>query len=233
METSVRTACPEAGYGKLPHGVQCALTILLEAYQYAKDLEQSHWDFAVESSTLFGAGPTPSDLRWLLCQGLVTQAIERTQPGASRRAFQPVANLSLSSQACLVLTKTGVAVAQGLGSRPADLHLRSERAVPEKIEEAVPHWDAQRRELRWGDYLIKMFKVPAPNQELVLNVFEEEGWPPCIDDPLSSDANQDPKERLHDTIKNLNRHQVERLIYFRGNGSGNGVRWELRSKRCD
>ena len=32
---------------------------------------------------------------------------------------------------------------------------------------------------------VKQYRVPSPNQEAVLTVFQEEGWPPRIDDPLS------------------------------------------------
>jgi hypothetical protein len=32
--------------------------------------------------------------------------------------------------------------------------------------------------------VVKEFKLPAPNQETILTAFQEEGWPPRIDDPL-------------------------------------------------
>jgi hypothetical protein len=55
---------------------------------------------------------------------------------------------------------------------------------------------------------------------------EEEGWPPRIDDPLPMVAELDAKQRLHDTIKNLNRHQHRRCLRFFGDGTGQGVCWE-------
>src|SRR5262249_20753115 len=90
----------------------------------------------------------------------------------------------------------------------------------------TPSWDRDRRELRLGGVLVKRFKAPAPNQEAILAAFEEEGWPPRIDDPISPQLSQDPKHRLHDTINALNRHQKNRLVGFLGDGSGEGVRWE-------
>jgi hypothetical protein len=78
-----------------------------------------------------------------------------------------------------------------------------------------------------GERIVKEFKLPALNQETVLTAFQEEGWPPCIDDPLPPAAGIDPKRRLHDTIKNLNRNQKHYLVRFMGNGTGQGVRWEL------
>ena len=91
---------------------------------------------------------------------------------------------------------------------------------------AMPKWNRELRELRAGVLVVKRFKVPARNQELILDSFEEEGWPTCIDDPLPPLPDQDSKQRLHDTIDRLNRSQVNRMIRFRGNGNGCGVRWE-------
>jgi hypothetical protein len=78
-----------------------------------------------------------------------------------------------------------------------------------------------------GEYLIKRFRVPSPNQEAVLDAFQEEGWPRSVDDPLSPVADQLPKRRLRDTIKCLNLNQAHRAIRFRGDGTGQRVSWEL------
>jgi len=64
-------------------------------------------------------------------------------------------------------------------------------------------------------------------QEVILMAFEEEHWPPRIDDPLPVHPDLIPKRRLHDTIKSLNRNQKTCLIRFRGDGTGEGIRWEL------
>jgi hypothetical protein len=73
--------------------------------------------------------------------------------------------------------------------------------------------------------VVKRFKQPAGNQELVLEAFEEEGWPPRIDDPLPPAPNQDGKRRLQSTIWNLNRGREARLIRFAGGGDGQSVCW--------
>jgi hypothetical protein len=80
-----------------------------------------------------------------------------------------------------------------------------------------------------GEAVVKRFRVPASNQEVVLSVFEEEGWPKHIDDPLSPAPEMDPKRRLHSTIHCLNRNQKRHLIHFRGDGHGTGLCWELLS----
>jgi len=94
-------------------------------------------------------------------------------------------------------------------------------------EPLVPKWDRDRQELRWGPIVIKRFRVPAANQETVLAVFEEESWPTRIDNPLPWHPDQTPKRRLLETIKSLNRNRKQPLIRFVGDGSGNGVCWEL------
>lgn len=90
-----------------------------------------------------------------------------------------------------------------------------------------PTWDRDRQQLRVGKVIVKEFKVPASNQEAILAAFQEENWPPRIDDPLSPAPDQDPKRRLHDTINSLNRNQKQALVRFLGDGSGQGVRWEF------
>jgi hypothetical protein len=89
-----------------------------------------------------------------------------------------------------------------------------------------PQWDAEYRELRVGRRVVKEYRVPCPNQEAILAAFQEEGWPHHIHDPLPPLGDIEPKCRLHDTIKRLNRHHKEWLIRFHGDGTGEGVCWE-------
>lgn len=89
----------------------------------------------------------------------------------------------------------------------------------------LPYWNADRGELTYCGHLVKHFDQKAKNQKAILAAFQEEGWPERIDDPLPQDA-VDAKERLHDAIKNLNRHQAAPLIHFRGDSTGEGVLWE-------
>jgi hypothetical protein len=74
--------------------------------------------------------------------------------------------------------------------------------------------------------VVKRFRLPACNQEAVLSMFEDEGWPPAIDDPLPFRPEQEAKERLHVTIRHLNANHQNQLIRFRGNGTGEAVLWE-------
>jgi len=75
--------------------------------------------------------------------------------------------------------------------------------------------------------VVKEFRVPAQNQELVLLSFEEMNWPVLLLDPLPPKPNIDSKQRLHDTINRLNRCQTRPLIRFEGDGTGKGIRWRV------
>jgi hypothetical protein len=90
-----------------------------------------------------------------------------------------------------------------------------------------PAWEARRRELRVGELLVKRFRVPAGNQEIVLSAFEEEGWPAYIDDPLPMKSEIVPKRRLHNVINRLNGSQLAPVLRFHGNGHGDAVGWQL------
>jgi len=205
---------------------QAALSVLLEAYDYARELGRSVWDFAVEIHFLRVAGLTNSDLRWLVCSEFVAHAAEMTRTAQDSRVFHRTGTLTFTKETCFVITRLGAEfVSQGHTTAAQSDELQHPLTAPTGSPQ-VPQWDKERQELRLGDLVVKQFKVPAPNQELILATFEEEGWPTRVDDPLPPHPEQDSKRRLHDTITTLNRHQKHRLIRFSGDGSGEGVRWE-------
>lgn len=232
---SVQAGSVQAESAGLPTRVQAALALLVEAYHYARALRRDRWDFAVEVQGLYALGVSSSDLRWLVCQEYAEHAAEVTFPGEDGRAFHGSGNLTFTSQSCFVLTDLGVAFARAAGDQPAkDTGTRDGGAGQGPsangdgvVSSAVPRWDCQRQELCLGDVVVKQFKLPAPNQEMILAAFEEENWPPRIDDPLPPHPDQDPKRRLHDTVNSLNHNQKHQLIRFMGDGSGQGVRWKL------
>ena len=186
--------------------------------------------------SLRAASISDNGLRWLCCKGYIEHAVEVTLAGTNRRSFEPSASLVFSERECFVLTDSGRAYVSEEVSIPDPLVLRNghpaaRRAVDDRpTASEIPTWDRVRQELRFAGVLVKQFKVPSPNQETILGVFEEEHWPPRIDDPLSPKLDQDPKRRLHDTINTLNRNQKNQLLRFSGDGSGQGVRWEPSDK---
>ena len=229
LSTSMRSEVPER--------LAAALTRLRHALNYASDLCRDPWDFAVEIQGLFEEGLTNNDIRWLLCKEYVEHAGELTLPGDEHRSFRPLGRFTFCDRSCIVLTEKGLEFVVGSagettvaissnGYHGVNGLLEDHPAKPATKLHPAPHWDRQRQELRLGEFLVKRFKVPAPNQELVLATFQEEGWPPRIDDPIPPHPDLDPKRRLHDTINALNRCQLNILIRFQGDGSGQGVRWE-------
>lgn len=114
-----------------------------------------------------------------------------------------------------------------LDIKPSDNGSGSHNGHSADIAQIVPHWNAMHRELVVDGQVVKRFRVPAPNQEAVLTAFEEEGWPHRVFDPLPPVDSTDAKQRLHETIKSLNGHRLARIIRFRGDGTGEGVFWEL------
>lgn len=102
-----------------------------------------------------------------------------------------------------------------------------DRIVFRKPQQLLPNWDEDRRELRFGDIVIKKFrKNSARNQVAVLRTFQEDGWPEKIDDPLHGPT-FDSRKRLADTIDGLKEnHLTPNVLTFRGDGTGEGVLWE-------
>lgn len=89
---------------------------------------------------------------------------------------------------------------------------------------AKPSWNAERNELSFGGKVIKRYRRPAENQTLILESFEEQGWPEQIDDPLE-------RGKLHDTMKGMRRTYQSKPITFERAGNGKAIRWKLNQQR--
>ena len=150
---------------------------------------------------------------------MAEHALERIRPTGGRRSFRKIANLALTPRSCFVITEAGLRL---LGA--SDVRT----AVPAGPVPALPRWDGGRRQLWYAEALVKWYRVPAACQETILAAFQEDGWPPRIDDPLGQVNGYDPHERLHEAVKGLNRGQVQPLLMFRRDGTGEGVAWEGR-----
>lgn len=229
----------------IPRNVRDGLALLIQAYSYAQDLNRDVWDFGLEIWSLRAAGVASFDLRWMISRGLVDHALEVTQSCDEKRVFQHDRGVVFTERSCFALTKVGVTTARSLINNISE-NLQEHTPLTDnyvvngngKQREQIPEWDSERHQLRFGDFLVKEYKVNSPNQEAILMAFEEEGWPPRIDDPLTPLQDIDPKERLRNTIKSLNRRQASHLIRFMGDGTGEAIRWEaisqgISSKRLD
>jgi hypothetical protein len=207
-----------------------SLELLVEAFSFAHRFRRNKWDFAVEISDLCAAGLTMTGLRWLLCSGFIEAAIEETQPRSKRRAFRPLLNLGFPARTCVVMTENGMQFAREVLESATPFvspTLNGEgNGHHTDVRSNHPCWDADRRVFHLGGIVVKQFKVPAPNQETILSAFQEEGWPPRIDSPLSPRPGEDAVRRLNDSISRLNRNQRHRSIRFRSDGKGEGICWE-------
>jgi hypothetical protein len=180
------------------------------------------YNHASQLARLHDMGITDANLRWLIAQGLAKHRALTTRPGQPRRAAAAAANLPFTSASCIALTPAGAALAKRLAA-PIEPRLDHAHKRP---KHHCPHYDADRRALLFQGQIVKQFKVPAENQELILLSFEEENWPPHLSDPLPGKKDMNTKRRLSDAIKNLNAHQVCPLIRFHGDGTGTGILWE-------
>jgi hypothetical protein len=230
--------------GCISRSTQRAVYRLLTASNYAEDAGRNAWEFAVTISELRRDGVTENELRWLVCRGYIEHAEEVTAPGLER-GFDHHVSLRFSRRSAFVISTAGVAFSRdflvgftqwetnrAVAATPIEIARRPKLQPVEIAPHGVnghscPKWDRDRRELRLDGKLVKVFKLPSPMQEAILMALEEEHWPPRIDDPLPGHPNHLPKRRLHDTIKSLNRNQKNSLIRFMGDGTGEGIRWEL------
>jgi len=196
-----------------------ALRLLEEAWNAAEQLGRAVWQFAVEIHQFQALGLSHTELRLLLCGGYLEHARESASARSAERTFHRLSTLSLPREACFVLSAKGwEALHQAARPRLVTLSLPDSRNVP--------RWDGRLRQLWWNDLLIKHYRSPADNQERVLQAFQEEGWPVHIDDPLPARSDVEPRMRLHDTIKALNRAQQNHRLRFRSASNGKGICWE-------
>lgn len=144
---------------------------------------------------------------------------------------KPAHSLTLTDQSCFALNDKGAVFADAF---LADALLpQFEGAFEDAWQKLImglltPTYDREQRLFTWGEHILKRFRQPAVNQELVLISAEELDWPEWFDDPMPRKNGHNPKTLLHDTIKDLNRRQAEWLVHFKGDGSGRRIGWELR-----
>jgi len=206
MRTSaetIRSITPEQA-ARLSAG----LGILLEPCNNPAAAQRKPWDFAVKRAALRDAGLTVPDMRWLFDRKLVQHAVEKTKRGSKRRVFGGRGETLFHARSCFVLTEEGQHVARVLLGE-------------------FPFYDREESELWARGLLLKDFEKPAPDQDTILSAFEELGWQRRIDDPLPpKHGGRNPKLRLRDAIHRLNQGHKHNVIRFRGDYTGQGIRWE-------
>ena len=169
---------------------------------------------------------------WILYQGHIQHyQLQTLADGVA--VMQPVQTLCFSESSAFALTEKGLAFANAF----VDEALRSLEDEDVRLSpwekrliqgQLLPYYDREYRLFSWGEQILKHFRQPAANQELILLTAEELGWLVWFDDPLPRRSKRNPKRLLHDTIKDLNRCQQTPLIHFKGDGIGMRIGWEVR-----
>jgi hypothetical protein len=193
-----------------------AVRLLLDAHDTARDSGRDVWEYACDLASFHEQHISDTTLRWLIFQGFAEHGVETTSPSSTRRRFTRVRNTRFTAASCFVLTDQGARHARDL---------EHERASEDEAAPDRPHYDPEGHALFLGGILVKHFTQDAPTQERVCAAFEEEGWPPVIDDPLQQDPRMAPEKRLNDTVYRLNHRQKNPLMVFGCLNRGQGVTW--------
>jgi hypothetical protein len=201
---------------------------LAGAYCKALNQDRPPASNAVPLADLRGWGMQEHHFLWMLFQMHVEHY--QSAPGAaSDTKAQPAQTLVLGGGSALVLTDRGW---DFVGELLGELCARGEEGATTPARDGlllgrlVPRYERADRLFCWGQHVLKHFLQPAGNQQIVLCAAEEQRWPWWFDDPLPKIPRTNPKVRLHDTIKDLNRRQTAQLIHFKGDGTGTRIGWE-------
>jgi hypothetical protein len=181
--------------------------------------------------SVFGDIDESTDLiRWMVYQGHVEHMRPLAALGAGKKAWQRIDSLRFNNNSALAITPKGVAYAEEFMSLglSADPQVRKAARQGLWIGRLAPHYDQEAREFRWGCHLLKHFAQPSENQVLLLTAAEEQHWSDWFDNPFTGGEGIKPKERLHGTIRDLNRNQKRYFIHFKGDGTGKVAGWEFR-----
>ena len=173
-------------------------------------------------------GAREEDLESLRRAGYVA-CVELTVAGrlvepAARRSFSPLAAPWGRPGMAILLTGEGTAWIKRL--------IRSLAAAPaDEVGQALvlPRWDGRRRELWYGERLVKHFQRVGAVQECILTSFERRQWPESIENPLAGRCEAHEGEKLHNAVTHLNRTQDEPLLHFRAARGDRQVNWSAAS----
>jgi hypothetical protein len=200
--------------------VSAVFPVLQEALDDAQKSGGDPWQFSIAKADLLDLGLRVTDLRWLVAAGLLSHAAELPCSPGEGRVFRQTSALAITSASCFLLSLDDARQIPGppVAPPPRD-------QSPEAPCGICPVWDPSRRELTIRGLMVKRFRTPADCQELILTVFQEEGWPYRIDDPLTGRCGPDGRHRLHDVVRGLNRHQRAARVRFSRDGTGQGVCW--------
>lgn len=205
--------------------VLTTLQRIWQLQQYASQNGYEVTQLAIPYCDFVQWGHDLTQLRVLIVEGILVHLNEVPLSRNGERKVEPRDSLAINSQSSFLLSHTWQS---RLGPWFSDKNSHSATSDPAG-QKCKPVWNLHLRKLTFRDRLIKHFRCPAQNQEAILCAFEEEGWPEHICDPLPPIEACESKQRLHDAIRGLNRSQVNTLLRFGGDGTGEGVVWRVES----
>jgi hypothetical protein len=203
---------------------------LLTACCEARGQNGSSRRVVVECQRLLHIGISGDVLQWMLYQSHV-DLFEEDREGGEQPDWTIRRSAVVGARSALALTPLRELFAElliGALLVPRDSEELEWGLGLLQVGALTPSYDKDNRVFAWGRHALKSYSQPAGNQETVLLAAEELGWASWFDDPLPRGRGGNPKVRLHDTIKNLKRHQSPYLVRFLGDGTGTRVGWELR-----
>jgi hypothetical protein len=212
-------------HSKPPPQVNRILLLLFEASALSRENGFDIWQLAVDVDTLRETGASFACVQALALRGLITLAVEVTDPGRKLRRFKHKGGVVCTTRMCAVLTTQGARLMRNQGIQPEPTEGLQPNPQSPGVSPEAPGWDSRRRELRLGTVVLKHFRQKAESQELIMSSFQEQRWAFRIDDPLPPKEEMDRRRRLQMTIANLNR--ALKHIRFGGDGTGDGVCWRF------
>ena len=161
----------------------------------------------------------------LMWNDLFTDADRQRHDGDLDKCWRRIGTIRMWMQARGVSTERAVIeVANGLDLMSDKRANRLLRELGEEEQASLPEdrpfWDSSRGELRLTEVIIRrvrLLKNPS-NIQLILDDFQDAGWPTRIPNPLDKD-----QHLLHLTVQSLN--QGLKAIRFHGQEGGRAVTW--------
>lgn len=204
---------------------------LIVAYWRAQERRVDPGDNPVPLARLRRWGVRNTVLLWMYYRAHIEQREPLWNPSTGGQEWIVRGSTRIDEGSYFVLTRPGEAFADLFLARvvaPLTDHDIDDAWATLLLGQLAPQYNRAGRVFRWGNHVLKHFRQPSPNQELILSAAEELDWPVWFDDPLPRGMVRNAKVRLHDTIKDLNRRQRIFLIHFMGDGTGTRLGWELR-----
>ena len=90
-------------------------------------------------------------------------------------------------------------------------------------EPPKPVWNPIHRKLCFLDKTARILKKSGTDIEVVLNAFQEEGWPKTLLNPFLDDKHLTPS-KVHELVDSLNCGLT--MIKFHADGTGRGISWK-------